>query len=223
MAEKKDNMELYNKFRAVPEEAKKPIKGGRLNGMTDISPMWRIKTLTEQFGACGEGWYYEIVNEKTYGLPTDENPSEVVMTVDIKLYYKLDNGEWSKPIYGTGGSMLMAQQSKGAYVNDESKKMALTDSISVAAKALGVGADVYWDGDNTKYNDSKEAAAEGMADKLTKTEQKTLRDYNKKYGKGTEEDICKSYNVSSLADLTKAQYAELVMIFKRREEQTKNA
>lgn len=223
MAEKKDNMELYNKFRAVPEEAKKPIRGGRLNGMTDINPMWRIKVLTEQFGACGDGWYYEVKDRTTYPVPNNEDADEIVAVVEIDLFYKLDNGEWSKPVHGTGGSMLLAQQSKGSYVNDEAFKMATTDAISVAAKALGVGADVYWSGDNTKYNDSKKAAAEGMADKLTKTEQKTLRDFNKKYGKGTEEDICKSYNVSSLADLTKAQYAELVMIFKRREEQAKNA
>lgn len=30
--------------------------------------------------------------------------------------------------------------------------MALTDAISVACKALGIGADVYWDKDSTKYN-----------------------------------------------------------------------
>ena len=30
--------------------------------------------------------------------------------------------------------------------------MALTDAISVACKALGMGADVYWEKDNTKYN-----------------------------------------------------------------------
>ena len=54
------NLELYEAFRAVPETAQKTIKGGRLNGMTDINPMWRIKTLTERFGPCGIGWKYTI-------------------------------------------------------------------------------------------------------------------------------------------------------------------
>ena len=213
---KDDNMKYYNSLRVVPEEAKKPIKGGRLNGMTDINPMWRIKALTELFGACGEGWYYEIVNEKTYGLPTDENPKEVVATVDIKLFYKTDEG-WSQPIYGTGGSMLMAQQSKGAYVNDEAFKMATTDAISVACKSLGVGADVYWDKDNTKYNDSKKLAEEGMLEKISKSEQKTLKEYVEKLG-SNEKGICETYNVKSIADLTKAQYGEVVAIFMKREE-----
>jgi len=31
----KDNLAIYNKVRKVPQEAQKPIKGGRLKGMTD--------------------------------------------------------------------------------------------------------------------------------------------------------------------------------------------
>ena len=48
-----DNMTLYQLLRKVPDEAKKPIQAGRLKGMTDINPMWRIKKLTETFGPCG--------------------------------------------------------------------------------------------------------------------------------------------------------------------------
>ena len=58
-----DNLKIYNAVREVPKEAQKSIGGGRLKGMTDINPMWRIKTLTEQFGACGIGWYYEITDK----------------------------------------------------------------------------------------------------------------------------------------------------------------
>ena len=50
-----DNMTLYNAVRTPPPEALKAITGGRLKGMTDINPMWRIKTMTEQFGPCGDG------------------------------------------------------------------------------------------------------------------------------------------------------------------------
>lgn len=58
-----NNLDLYNKVRNVPQEARKSINAGRLKGMTDINPMWRIKALTEQFGPCGIGWYYEITNQ----------------------------------------------------------------------------------------------------------------------------------------------------------------
>ena len=38
----KEKMKIYNDMKAVPEEARKTITGGRLAGMTDIKPMWRI-------------------------------------------------------------------------------------------------------------------------------------------------------------------------------------
>lgn len=57
------NMDIYNAVSTVPDSAQKRITGGRLNGMTDINPMWRIRELTELFGPCGIGWKYKIVRE----------------------------------------------------------------------------------------------------------------------------------------------------------------
>lgn len=144
-----DNMELYNAFREVPENAQKTIKGGRLKGMTDINPMWRIQALTEQFGPCGIGWRYEITN-KTFQPGAN---GEIAVFVDIMLYFVAkDTAEISNGVPGTGGSMFVSKESNGLRTNDEAVKMALTDAISVAAKALGVGADVYWQAGRTKYN-----------------------------------------------------------------------
>lgn len=152
------NLEIYEKVRSVPENAQKKIGAGRLKGMTDINPMWRIKTLTEQFGICGIGWKTEIV--RTW---LDEGANgEVVTNVEILLYIKV-NGEWSDGIPGVGGSRLVAKETSGLYTDDECYKKAYTDAISVACKALGVGADIYWN-DNTKYtgnqhNEVKQAPA----------------------------------------------------------------
>lgn len=147
-----ENLKIYEQVRSVPTEAKKNISGGRLKGMTDINPMWRIKKLTEVFGVCGIGWKYEIVNK---WVETAMAKDEITANVEIKLYIRDEDGEWSDPIPGIGGSMLVASETKGLYVNDECYKMALTDAISVACKALGMGADVYWEKDTTKYNDTK--------------------------------------------------------------------
>ncbi|MBQ6398228.1 MAG: hypothetical protein IJI06_08805 [Oscillospiraceae bacterium] len=142
-----NNMELYENFRSVPDWAKKQISGGRMNGKTDISPMWRIQALTEVFGPCGYGWRYEIMSQRL-----ETAGKEIKAFVDINLYVKW--GEtWSEPIPGIGGNTFM--DAKG-YVSDECFKMALTDAISVAAKALGVGADVYMGCDQTKYTASRE-------------------------------------------------------------------
>ena len=56
----KNNLEFYERVRYVPKEAQRAISGGKLNGKTDINPMWRIKKLTEEFGACGLGWVAPI-------------------------------------------------------------------------------------------------------------------------------------------------------------------
>lgn len=143
-------MIIYNKARVVPQEAKKPIIGGRLKGMTDINPMWRIKTLTELFGPCGHGWYYNITNK---WIEEGAN-GEKVAFVDIELFVKYGE-EWSKPILGTGGSSFVAKEKNGLYTSDECFKMALTDAISVSCKSLGVGADVYFEKDRSKYDNNE--------------------------------------------------------------------
>lgn len=148
--ESNPNLCLYERIRQVPEEAVKTIAAGRLKGMSDINPMWRIKRLTEEFGICGFGWKYEIIRM------WNENGGNGVISsfVHINLFVKMD-GEWSEAIQGIGGSSFVTNEKNGLYTSDECYKMALTDAISVACKALGMGADVYWEKDSTKYNQPK--------------------------------------------------------------------
>lgn len=150
-----DNLTIYNEVRNVPDSAKRRIEAGRLKGKTDINPMWRIKALTEKFGPCGFGWKYVITDKR---LEQGAN-GEVAAFLDIDLFVKAD-GVWSDAIPGTGGSAFVAKEQKGPYTSDECFKMALTDAISVACKALGFGADVYWEADRSKYDkpESKQEA-----------------------------------------------------------------
>lgn len=164
-----ENLELYEKVRSVPENAKKKITGGRLKGMTDINPMWRIKKLTEEFGVCGIGWIPKIV--RTW-LDFGEN-NEVIASVEIELRVKVD-GEWSEPIPGIGGSKAVVKEQNGVYTDDECYKKAYTDALSVACKALGMGADVYWD-ENTKYTSPSPTEPTRAARKQTPGTQKKTK------------------------------------------------
>ena len=143
-----ENLELYNGWREVPQNAQKTITGGNLNGKTDINPMWRIKVLTDKFGPVGFGWYTKIT-EHWSDTETIGGNLERVAWVRLELYIK-QGGEWSQPIEGVGGSKY-AGKGRGSELNDEAFKMAETDALSVACKKLGIGADIYWAGDNTKY------------------------------------------------------------------------
>ena len=146
-------MKFYDAMRAVPKEAQKSFNNGKFSG-TDINPMWRIKKLTELFGPCGIGLYTEPVSRQ---MERAEDGTTCAF-VSINLYIKVD-GEWSKPIYGEGGNTF-ATKTKAGYlsVSDEAYKMAYTDAISNAAKALGCGADVWFEKDRTKYDLQQERA-----------------------------------------------------------------
>lgn len=214
-----NTLELYNKVRNVPQEAKKEIKGGRLKGMTDINPMWRIKTLTEQFGICGIGWKTEIV--RTW-LDAGAN-GEIIANVEIKLFIKIDN-QWSEGIPGIGGSKFTSKESNCIYTDDECYKKAYTDACSVACKNLGIGADVYFEKDSTKY------------DMRLNTEQITTQKTNSKFKQISEliketeltmdnvkKWIIKYYNQDiAVDDLTERQFNTLVKALQKYLEEQPN-
>lgn len=132
------NLKFWEQFRAVPTEARKTIKGGKLSGMTDINPVWRLQQLTAAFGPVGFGW-----NVREVERWTDECADEVAAFVKVELTICV-GGQWSQPIEGTGGSKLCGK-GRGEGINDEAWKMATTDAISVACKSLGMAADIYFE------------------------------------------------------------------------------
>lgn len=152
-----DNLFIYENGRAVPKDAIKTIGAGKLKGYSDINPVWRIKKLTELFGPCGFGWYYTVDRQ---WLETSETSKEIKAFCNISLFIKYQ-GEWSKPIIGTGGSSYLMMTRNGPDVSDECFKMALTDALSVACKSLGIAADIYFskdakNGDRTKYDQASD-------------------------------------------------------------------
>lgn len=143
MAEK-TNKEIWDKVKSPPKDALREIRGGRISGMTDISPQWRLQIMTEIFGPVGIGWNFKIT--KQWLDVVDSNAlsdiKDICAFTNIELKYKL-NEEWSEWIPGTGGSKFAATESRGLHVSDECFKMSLTDALSVAMKSIGVGAEVY--------------------------------------------------------------------------------
>lgn len=186
------NMELYEKFRKVPDEAKKTIQGGRLNGKTDINPMWRIKMLTQEFGPAGKGWYAPITERWT---ETGAN-GEITANIRINLYVKYGD-EWGMPIEGIGGSLLIPKESSGLRTDDDAFKKAYTDALSVACKALGIGADVYYEKDPTKY-DKKDEDPNGKRIEQPSSKKAQKTDKNKTGGLSAEKKaFCAKFGISN--------------------------
>lgn len=199
----KENLSIYRKCAIVPKEAQKTIQGGRIKGFTDINAMWRIRKLTEMFGPVGIGWYYEILEERLEQTVNEE----VLAFVRVNFYYKHD-GEWSKPIQGTGGNKMVTKEKNGLYVSDECFKMALTDALSVCCKALGMGSTIYWQEDKSKYDNP-----------TTTFDINTNSFYALASSLNYNDDLVKRiietrFKVKSITELTEAQYHILVQKMK---------
>ena len=211
-----ENMKLWNAVKQPPKEALKTIGGGRLKGMTDINPQWRLEAMTEQFGPCGEGWKYTIDK-----LWTEPGPYEQVFAcAQVSVFYRNrekdwskaipDRGkDWSEAIPGVGGNYLVVKESSGLHANDEGYKMAVTDALSVALKSLGFGADIYagrWDGSRylmpaqpeSTITESAVADLQTMVDDLVKAGKlKSQEDFKQR--------LKKKFQVDEIAQLNKKQ------------------
>lgn len=144
-----NNMTIWNKVKQPPNDALKPIQAGRLKGKTDISPQWRMEVMTELFGPVGIGWNYEIGR-----LWTEPGAGGEVFAFALVSVWFYQDGKPSEKFPGIGGSMLVQGEKAGLHNNDEAFKMAVTDALSVALKALGVASDIYRGKfDGSKYRD----------------------------------------------------------------------
>ncbi len=149
------NLDIWNKLSRPPQSAMKAIGGGRLKGKSDINPQWRLQAVTELFGPVGIGWSYSI--DRLWTEPGANGEVAAFALVSVKVNH---GGGWSEPIPGVGGNMLIEKESSGLHTSDEAYKMAVTDALSVAFKALGVAAEVYLGNfDGSKYTGQKQATA----------------------------------------------------------------
>lgn len=145
------NLRFYTRACEVPTDALKKILAGRLKGMSDVNPMWRMKRMTEIFGPVGFGWKYTIDR-----FWTEAYGEEVKCFCNVSLYVRdPESKEWSDAIQGCGGSAIVSLEKNGRYVNDEGYKMALTDALSIAMKPLGIGGNIWYGSKATGHNESK--------------------------------------------------------------------
>lgn len=205
--------EIYKRFENPPDDALKEIGAGRLKGMTDINPQWRIECLTELFGLCGQGWYTKITEQKII----DGADGEKVAITNIELYYLTDNG-WSMPIQATGGSKLVANEKSGAYTSDEAFKMAYTDALSVACKMIGIAGKIYRGQYNTKYQADRSEPRKSFDSLRTKEEFieaingcTSVKQLNALYYKWKDKDFAKELQKESAAKKLSLENPDLIV------------
>ena len=149
-----DNLKVWNALKRPPKESLKLITFGALKNKHDIDPMWRVKAMTEQFGPCGVGWKFEI--KRVWCEPAPNEQTFAFAEVWVYLAVHGGSSEWSDPIPGVGGNMLVQLAKGNPKENDEGYKMAVTDALGTALKMIGVAADIYMGKfDGSKYKDEE--------------------------------------------------------------------
>jgi hypothetical protein len=194
----KEPLAIYNELKQVDKKYLKEITGGRLKGMSDIKPQWRIMKLTEVFGACGIGWKIDNLS-----FEYKEFGNEVVVNCRLDFYYKFDD-VWSEAIPAVGGSKISTMEKNGVYISDEAEKMAYTDALSVAGKMIGLASDIYM-GYGGKYDagDNKVSPqGQNIPKKEVKKDELVVEsDAFKKLV-----DIAPKYTVDQLLEMAKKKY-----------------
>lgn len=197
----------YDNLASPPADAIKQITGGKLKGFTDINPQWRYEALTQEFGLCGVGWKFEVVNTFTEPVPPTD---ELMIFAQVNLYVK-DSDQWSDPIPGFGGDFLIIKDKNGMHGNDEGYKMAITDALGSAAKVIGVAADIYRGRVESKYSNREKQQAAPRRDNRAEYMAKIKEAMQKQHispddGKA----ICRmKYGAQSTADLNDNELKDL--------------
>jgi hypothetical protein len=148
-----DKTALWDRLgKTDPKHTKGFQRAGGFKG-TAIKPMWSFRRMTEEFGACGEGWG---INEPKFQIVEANEETLVFCTVSIW------HGARENVVFGVGGDKAVGKNRNGAFTDDEAFKKSFTDAITNALKLIGVGADVHMGlFDDSKYvNEAKAEFAE---------------------------------------------------------------
>ena len=148
----KENRTIWDSLKETdPRFTKKVNKG--FGNITSIDPQWQIMKMTEQFGAVGDGWGYDVSYTHTDQLIFAE------VTVWTKSKEKTHNA------FGPVCSVQKLYRKTGA-LDDEAPKKAMTDALTKAFSHLGLCSDVFMGKfDNSKYVSELEEKYSGNVDK----------------------------------------------------------
>lgn len=137
-----DNKALWKRAFTTDPKAVKPITGKQYAGNSP-KPYWIIERLTDEFGPCGIGWGFSILNER-FERFSDTDTLHVAV---VRLWYVLDGkrGELEQ----VGQTKASYVTSKGSFMLDEdAPKKSVTDALVKCASYLGFAGDIFsgrWD------------------------------------------------------------------------------
>ncbi|EMF4354516.1 hypothetical protein [Providencia huaxiensis] len=167
-----DHLNIWKRVQRTDSRFTKPLDGVGFVG-TSINSTYMFMRATEIFGPIGEGWGYEIIEEKMIdGKPLvepvlDAHHKQVAMrflrdgdgtllfeqnhSIKIRFWYIIE-GETRGEFESYGATPYRYQTKQGIRTDSEVIKKSLTDSIKKALSMLGFSSDVFMGmHDNPEY------------------------------------------------------------------------
>lgn len=158
-----DNLGIWKRVQRTDSRFTKPLEGMGFIG-TSINGTYMIMRATEIFGPIGQGWNYEVIEEKLIdGKPLtepvlDERNKQVATrflrngdgslfceknhSVKIKFWYITPNGGRAE-FESYGATPYLYQTQYGFKSDGEIIKKSITDAIKKALSMLGFSSDIY--------------------------------------------------------------------------------
>lgn len=146
-----DNKALWQKAFTTDPKAVKAITGKQYNGNSP-KPYWIVERLTDEFGPCGIGWGFSIVNERFERF----SETDTLHVATVRLWYELEGkrGELEQ----IGQTKATYQSNAGKFIVDEdAPKKSVTDALVKCASYLGFAGDIF----SGRWDDSKYVAEAG--------------------------------------------------------------
>ncbi|MDH2394649.1 hypothetical protein QDQ39_02375 [Providencia rettgeri] len=167
-----ENLSIWKRVQRTDPRFTEPLNGVGFNG-TSINGTYMFMRATEMFGPIGEGWGYEVLEDKLInGRPfvepvLDERNKQVATrflrdgdgslfceqehSIKIKFWYITQKGNRAE-FESYGATRYKYKTDHGIKVVGEAIKMSLTDAIKKALSMLGFSSDIYMSMyDNPEY------------------------------------------------------------------------
>ncbi|NBM55825.1 hypothetical protein GWI68_13825 [Proteus sp. G2669] len=167
-----NNLHIWKRVQRTDPRFTKPLEGVGFAG-TSINSNYMIMRATEIFGPIGEGWSYEVIEEKLVpGNPLtervfDENNKQIGVrflrdgdgslkyeenhSIKIKFWYITEKGKKAE-FESYGATPYRYMTTRGMKSDPEAIKKSLTDAIKKALSMLGFSSDVFMGmHDNAEY------------------------------------------------------------------------
>lgn len=147
---------LWNRVCVTDPAAVKPITGKQYQGNSP-KPYWIVERLTDEFGPCGIGWGFTILNERIERF----SDTDTLHIAVVRFWYEMD---------GKRGELEQIGQTKASYttkngafmMDEDAPKKSVTDALVKCASYLGFAGDIFagrWD--DSRYVAEARAEWEG--------------------------------------------------------------